>query len=123
MVKDKLLQARDEPNPAASSEFGDSNSCILPRTITQSAEQPSAVDELHDYANIRNARGPWVRAGQLPDLFCSWDLAYRCTSNGWLKPIVKGKRRTIYRLADVLDCMRRIEAGELPSARAKGGLP
>lgn len=59
----------------------------------------------------------WIRAAQLPDLFCSWDLAYRCTRCGWLKPIVQGKRRTIYRLADVLDCMRRIEAGELPAAR------
>ena len=61
---------------------------------------------------------PWVRASHLPHLFCSWDLAYRCTKGGWLKPIVQGKRRTIYRLADVLDCMRRIEAGELPSARS-----
>lgn len=120
MVKDELPQAHDERKPAASSECGDPNRCILTRTIIQSAERPSRADELNDDANIRNARSPWVRAGQLPDLFCSWDLAYRCTSNGWLKPIVQGKRRTIYRLADVLDCMRRIEAGELPSARAKG---
>jgi len=62
---------------------------------------------------------PWVRAAQLPKLFCSWDLAYRCTRSGWLTPIIRGKRRTIYRLADVLDCMRRIEAGELPLPRIK----
>ena len=61
--------------------------------------------------------GPWVRAAQLPELFCSWDLAYRCTRCGWLRPIVQGKRRTIYRLADVLACMQRIEAGELPLPR------
>ena len=60
---------------------------------------------------------PWVRAGQLPRLFCSWELAYRCTKGGWLRPIVQGKRRTIYRLADVLACMQRIEAGELPRPR------
>jgi hypothetical protein len=48
---------------------------------------------------------PWIRAAQLPELFCSWDLAYRCTRGGWLRPIVQGKRRTIYRLADVLVCM------------------
>jgi hypothetical protein len=60
---------------------------------------------------------PWVRAAQLPELFCSWDLAYRCTRGGWLRPIVQGKRRTIYRLADVLACMQRIEAGELPLPR------
>jgi hypothetical protein len=60
---------------------------------------------------------PWVHAAQLPELFCSWDLAYRCTKGGWLKPIVQGKRRTIYRLADVLTCMQRIEAGELPLSR------
>jgi hypothetical protein len=53
----------------------------------------------------------------VPELFCSWDLAYRCTKGGWLKPIVQGKRRTIYRLADVLTCLRRIEAGELPLPR------
>ena len=61
--------------------------------------------------------GPWIRAGDLPALFCSWDLAYRCTKAGWLKPVVKGKRRTIYRLADALACMQRIESGELPQAR------
>ena len=60
---------------------------------------------------------PWVRAAQLPELFCSWDLAYRCTKSGWLKPILQGKRRTIYRLADVLSCLQRIEAGELPLPR------
>ena len=62
---------------------------------------------------------PWVRASQLPELFCSWDLAYRCTQSGWLKPVVQGKRRTIYRLVDVMTCMRRIEAGESPSPRSK----
>ena len=67
-------------------------------------------------------RGPWVRAGELPELFRSWDLAYRCKQAGWLKPILQGKRRTIYRLADVLECMRRIEAGELPSARGKSNI-
>lgn len=61
----------------------------------------------------------WVRAAQLPKIFCSWDLAYRCTSAGWLKPVVQGKRRTIYRLADALACMKRIEAGELPPKRVK----
>ncbi len=62
---------------------------------------------------------PWIRAAKLPELFCSWDLAYRCTRSGWLKPVLRGKRRTIYRLADVLHCLLRIEAGELPSARPK----
>lgn len=64
-----------------------------------------------------NHASPWVRAAQLPELFGSWDLAYRCTRGDWLRPIVQGKRRTIYRLADVLTCMRRIEAGELPLPR------
>jgi hypothetical protein len=74
-------------------------------------------DNVHKVADITNDRGPWIRAAQLPKLFCSWDLAYRCTKGGWLTPIVKGKRRTIYRLADVLACMQRIEAGELPRPR------
>ena len=64
-------------------------------------------------------RVPWVRAAQLPELFCSWDLAYRCTRGGWLKPVVQGKRRTIYRLADILKCLQRIEAGERPPVRPK----
>jgi hypothetical protein len=68
-------------------------------------------------ALVQRMSGPWVRASHLPDLFCSWDLAYRCTRCGWLRPIVQGKRRTIYRLADVLACMQRIEAGELPLPR------
>jgi hypothetical protein len=71
-------------------------------------------------ALIRRLRGPWIRAASPPELFCSWDLAYRCKRSGWLKPIVQGKRRTIYRLADVLACMQRIEAGELPLPRRKG---
>lgn len=60
---------------------------------------------------------PWVRAGDLAMLFCSWDLARRCVKAGWLTPVIKGKRRTIYRLADVWSCLQRIEAGELPASR------
>ena len=64
---------------------------------------------------------PWVRAGDLAMLFCSWDLARRCVKAGWLTPVIKGKRRTIYRLADVWDCLQRIESGELPAShRTKG---
>jgi len=74
-------------------------------------------DKVHKAACLPTLQSPWVRAAQLPELFCSWDLAYRCTRNGWLTPIVQGKRRTIYRLADVLACMQRIEAGELPLPR------
>jgi len=84
------------------------------------AEISSNVMRILNSANDRKSVsrvGPWVRAAQLPELFCSWDLAYRCTRSGWLKPIVQGKRRTIYRLADVLACMQRIEAGELPQRR------
>jgi hypothetical protein len=73
--------------------------------------------KLDQPANSPDLPRPWIRAAQLPELFCSWDLAYRCTRSGWLRPIVQGKRRTIYRVADVLECMRRIEAGELPSPR------
>jgi hypothetical protein len=68
---------------------------------------------------VEKFRSPWVRAAHLPELFCSWDLAYRCAKGGWIKPVLQGKRRTIYRLADVLRCLRRIEAGELPAARPK----
>jgi len=72
---------------------------------------------------VQRNRGPWVRAAQLPELFCSWDLAYRCRKGGWLRPIVRGKRRTIYRLTDVLACMQRIEAGELPLPRRNKTTP
>jgi len=80
-------------------------------------EDSSLDEEVRKITHIQNSRGPWVRAAQLADLFCSWDLAYRCTKGGWLRPIVQGKRRTIYRLADVLTCMQRIEAGERPMPR------
>ena len=83
---------------------------------------------IHEYEagiahKFEGVREQWIRAADLAELFCSWDLAYRCTNAGWLKPVVQGKRRTIYRLADALDCMRRIEAGELPPARPKRGKP
>ena len=88
------------------------------RSEASSAAQPLVEVGQNDIAMmIQHHRGPWVRAAQLPDLFCSWDLAYRCTRSGWLRPVVQGKRRTIYRLADVLTCMRRIEAGKLPMPR------
>jgi len=77
-------------------------------------EIPFTSSTVHEMVNPAS---PWIRASQLPKLFCSWDLAYRCTKGGWLKPIVQGKRRTIYRLADVLACMQRIESGELPLPR------
>lgn len=84
---------------------------------TPTPENASLPTEIHNIDQIPNLPHPWVRAAQLPELFCSWDLAYRCTRGGWLRPIVQGKRRTIYRLADVLACMQRIEAGELPLPR------
>jgi hypothetical protein len=88
------------------------------RATASSAARPSVDVGQHviEVMTHRN-RGRWVRAAQLPELFCSWDLAYRCTKSGWLRPIVQGKRRTIYRLADVLACMQRIEAGDLPLPR------
>ena len=61
--------------------------------------------------------GPWVRAAELPGLFASWDLAHRCTKAGWITPVMRGPRRTIYRLSDITACMERIEAGERPPAR------
>lgn len=64
-----------------------------------------------------SSRNIWVRASNLREFFCSSDLAYRCTKAGWLIPVIKGKRRTIYRVADVIACMERIEAGELPPPR------
>src|SRR6187401_828196 len=88
-----------------------------PKNYHAVENRPGLV-EVGDTSNL----GLWVRAAQLPHFFCSSDLAYRCTRSGWLKPIIKGKRRTIYRLSDVLSCMRRIEKGELPPARSKKDL-
>jgi hypothetical protein len=84
--------------------------------IQTNAIQGAETDAKNDV--VRHLRALWVRDGQLADIFCSWDLAYRCVKSGWLKPIVQGKRRTIYRIADVIECMRRIEKGELPPLRA-----
>jgi len=35
---------------------------------------------------------------------------------GWLKPIVRRKRLTLYRRADLDSCCARLEAGEFPEA-------
>jgi hypothetical protein len=99
------------------SDFGSTKFNSLGDDIPDAAQGSLAPAMIDTDALIRQVRGPWVRAAQLPELFCSWDLAYRCTRGGWLRPIVQGKRRTIYRLADVLVCMQRIEAGELPLPR------
>ena len=57
---------------------------------------------------------PWMRASELPSVFRSRQLARQCTHAGWLRPILQGKRRTIYALTDVLACIARIERGEVP---------
>jgi hypothetical protein len=89
-------------------------------TSSRTPQPPCASsDPANIGAHLLGLRGPWVRAADLPELFCSWDLAYRCAKAGWLKPVLQGKRRTIYRMVDVLECLRRIEAGELPSPRPK----
>lgn len=72
-------------------------------------------------AAVLRAHGPWARASQLPRLFASWDLALRARQAGWITPIVRGHSRAIYRLADVLACLRRIEAGEVVPPRRKVG--
>jgi hypothetical protein len=85
---------------------------------------PNAIPKTPYTSMIHNEQfrphfyGPWVRASDLSTLFCSWDLAYRCARGGWLTPVIKGKRRTIYRFVDVLACIRRIESGELPPPRS-----
>lgn len=61
----------------------------------------------------------WIRSSALKDVFQSSDLVYRCIQGGWLRPIVKGNRRAIYLVSDVLRCMKRIEDGEMPPARAR----
>ena len=105
--------------PSESLHAGDDSSSIGLDLAPASPEGDSPAANVNNIPRIGDIRGPWVRAGQLSDLFSSWDLAFRCTQSGWLKPIIKGKRRTIYRLSDVLSCMRRIENGELPPARSK----
>jgi len=88
---------------------------IVNPNVTVSAARASGQTS---QAKIRDSSiGPWVRAAALPEWFCSWDLAYRCTKAGWLRPVLQGKRRTIYRITDVLACIQRIEAGEMPASR------
>ncbi len=101
------------------SEVDGSQEAVFAQAIA--APHPKANSTSCPSGAIQEATGcliQWVRAAQLPDLFCSWDLAYRCTRGGWLKPVLQGRRRTISRLADVLRCLRRIEAGEKPPRRS-----
>lgn len=110
-------KCRIQPHESAATSKRDD----APSAVSSVAQPTIQVGHKIETVFHRN-HGPWVRATQLPELFCSWDLAYRCTRCGWLRPIVQGKRRTIYRLADVLACMRRIEAGELPLPRRNKAL-
>jgi hypothetical protein len=92
---------------------------IDPSQIDENCSEGAKATLNENDKSARESQGRWIRARQLPEIFCSWDLAYRCTLAGWLKPIIKGRRRTIYRVEDVLNCMRRIEAGELPPSRTQ----
>jgi hypothetical protein len=109
MVSKDMYQAKDNCGSIKSQDLASERVSDANRDKTFSASWLAANSSVET----------WVRAANLVDLFCSWDLAYRCVSGGWLKPIMRGKRRTIYRLADVLSCMKRIEAGEVPPSRPK----
>jgi len=102
---------------AAGGDLG-STSGFPPRTPCECSANELAIRRL-TWNLLERQRSPWVRAHELPDFFRSWDLAHRCTRGGWIVPIIKGPRRTIYRLADVILCLLRIEAGELPVARSR----
>ena len=101
--KDRVDEQRDNPLPMPNGQVG------------------VILNELRNFVldALRRSCSPWLRASELPEYFRSVDLAKRCTGGGWLNPVLQGKRRTIYRLADVLVCLRRIEAGELPPARRR----
>lgn len=56
----------------------------------------------------------YIRANELPSAFASPWVAKRVIRAGWITPVVKGKRFTIYLRVDVEAAQVRMERGEMP---------
>jgi hypothetical protein len=46
-------------------------------------------------------------------------LLQECVAAGWLKPIIKRHKLTLYALSDITRCWARILGGELPNSAVK----
>ena len=55
-----------------------------------------------------------LRPPQLGVAFSSPEIARRVVFWGWLVPVVKGKKLTLYDAGDVAACWQRIRNGEVP---------
>lgn len=66
----------------------------------------------------------WLHDAQLNAIFGGPGMANRIRESGWLRPFCRGNRCTLYRLVDVIECMRRIEGGdEIPGKIRPDQLP
>jgi hypothetical protein len=60
-----------------------------------------------------NAPSPLIRSKDARIMIGGRGLLDRCEKAGWLKPVQRGKRMTLYRRKDILAALQRIEWGEL----------
>jgi hypothetical protein len=56
---------------------------------------------------------PLIRSKDARVMLGGRGLLDRCEKAGWLKPVQRGKRMTLYRRKDILAALQRIEWGEL----------
>ena len=55
------------------------------------------------------------RSGEMKQFFAkSRDLFLDCKAAGWIKPTVDGNRRTLFHIKDIVACVRRLCAEQLP---------
>ena len=55
------------------------------------------------------------RPPEAAEVFGSEKLLAECVTAGWIKPVIKRHKLTLYDRADIASCWSRIPAGEVPS--------
>jgi hypothetical protein len=58
------------------------------------------------------------RPPEAADALGSEKLLAECVTAGWIKPVLKRHKLTLYDRADIATCWARILAGELPNQKA-----
>lgn len=66
-------------------------------------------------AEARQALAPrLIRANAAYIFLGSRQIVLNCEAAGWLKPVVRRHKMTLYSVADLHRCANRLEAGEYP---------
>ena len=64
-----------------------------------------------------------LRPPQVAEVIGSVELVRRMEHHGWLKPVVKQKKLTLFDSGDVAVCWQRIRSGEVPPPIARKVVP